>query len=105
MLREIRESRGYSQSELAVKAGFQPSAISHFETGRRSPSFENLRRLADALNVTIDSLLGRSRKPEGAGPVADRLFRHFSQISAEDQDTVAEFAAMLAKKSKKKGDD
>ncbi|WP_228030348.1 helix-turn-helix domain-containing protein [Gimesia benthica] len=104
-LRKIRENRGLSQSELAEKAGFQPSAISHFETGRRSPSFDNLRRLADALNVTIDFLLGREKKAEGAGPVAEKLFRHFSEISAEDQENLADFAAMLAKKSRKRGND
>ena len=37
----------------------QASAISHFETGTRKPSFDNLRRLADALDVTTDYLLGR----------------------------------------------
>ena len=100
-LRETREKRGLSQSELAEKSGFHPSAISHFETGRRSPSFDNLRRLADTLNITIDSLLGREQNSSGAGPVAQKLFRNFSQISAEDQENLAEFAEMLAKKKKR----
>ena len=58
-LRSAREKRGLSQGELAKRAGFQASAISHFETGSRKPSFDNLRRLADALEVTTDYLLGR----------------------------------------------
>jgi transcriptional regulator with XRE-family HTH domain len=59
-LRELREGRGFSQSELAKKAGLQTSAISHFETGRRLPSFNNLHRLIDGLEyVTMDYLTGR----------------------------------------------
>lgn len=57
-LRHIREQRGMSQSELAREAGMQPSAIAHFEAGRRKPSFDNVRSLAKALKVTGDYLLG-----------------------------------------------
>jgi transcriptional regulator with XRE-family HTH domain len=100
LLRKIREDKGLSQSELAHKAGFQPSAISHFESGRRSPSFENLKRLADALSVTIDYLLGRETDPKSAGPVAEQLFRNFGQMSADDQESLAKIAKMLAEKNK-----
>lgn len=55
----IRQRRGFSQSDLASSGGFQQSAISHFEAGRRLPNLANLVRLADALQVTTDELLGR----------------------------------------------
>lgn len=58
-LRECRERRGWTQSELAAKCGLKPSAISHFETGGRVPSAGNLIRLADALDVTLDVLCKR----------------------------------------------
>ncbi len=61
-LRKVRESKGLNQAQLAEKSGLQPSAVSHFELGRRSPSFDNLKRLADALSVTIDYLLGRQHE-------------------------------------------
>jgi transcriptional regulator with XRE-family HTH domain len=101
-LRRIREEKRLSQAELAQKAGFQPSAISHFESGRRSPSFDNLKRLADALAVTIDFLLGRETVPTTAGPVAEKLFRNFEQMTAEDQEDLAKFAAMLAEKNRRR---
>ncbi len=102
ILRRTRLERGLSQSDLAEKARFQPSAISHFEAGRRSPSFENMKRIADALNVTIDFLLGRQPDPQGAGPTAEQLFRSFEKMSAEDQTTISEFARLLADKNKNK---
>jgi|SRR5271157_3393030 len=99
-LRRTREDKGLSQGDLAHKSGLQPSAISHFESGRRSPSFDNLKRLADALAVTIDYLMGRESTPKSAGPVAQQLFRNFEQLSAEDQDNLSTFADFLAKKNK-----
>lgn len=104
LLRDTRESKGLSQAELAQKTGFQPSAISHFESGRRAPSFDNLRKLADALSVTIDYLLGREAAPHVAGPTVQKLFRDFEQLSSDDQETVASFAKMLAAKNRQKSD-
>ena len=104
-LRRIREEKRLNQSDLAGRTGFQPSAISHFESGRRAPSFDNLKKLADALAVTIDFLLGRETLPTTAGPVAEKLFRNFEQMTAEDQDDLAKFAAMLADKNRRRQED
>src|SRR4051812_541684 len=102
LLRKAREDKGLTQAELATRAGFQPSAIAHFEAGRRSPSLDNLRRLADALVVTLDYLLGRQPQPQSAGPAAEELLRDFARISAKDQATVSDIAKMLANKDKPK---
>jgi transcriptional regulator with XRE-family HTH domain len=100
-LRKIREEKGLTQAELAQRSGLQPSAIAHFEAGRRSPSLDNLRRLADALSVTLDYLLGREPDPKSAGPAAEKLLREFARVPAKDQDTVVDFTKMMADKSKK----
>lgn len=104
-LRSARDLRQMSQSDLAEKAKLQPSAVSHFETGRRAPSFDNLKALSEALQVTTDYLLGRAKEPGATGAVVDRLFRHAENMSRDDLDTLTGMAEMLAKKSaeKKKG--
>ena len=109
-LRSARELRGLSQSDLAQRSGLQPSAVSHFETGRRAPSFDNLKRLADALEVTTDYLLSRSDEPKpistAGGPTVDKLFRNAERLTTADLDAVAQMAELLAKKNPppKKGD-
>jgi transcriptional regulator with XRE-family HTH domain len=101
-LRTAREHRKLSQAELAEKADLQPSAISHFENGRRSPSFDNLKGLADALDVTTDYLIGRSDEMGVSSSVALRVFRNMKEMSAEDLDTYKQMGDMLAKKQAKK---
>lgn len=99
-LQAAHQLRKLSQSELASKAGLQPSAISHFETGRRAPSFDNLKALSIALEVTTDYLLGRVADPQLHGEVADQLFRHAQKISQEDLEMLTSIAATMAKKQK-----
>jgi transcriptional regulator with XRE-family HTH domain len=99
IVRRLREERGLSQTELAKKTGLQPSAISHFETDRRTPSFDNLRRLSDALNVSVDHLIGRDDLPTAAGPLADRVLTSFVKLSSSDQEALAAMAEALASKT------
>ena len=77
-LQKIRDDRKLSQSDLARKAGLQPSAIAHFEAGRRRPSFANIRTLALALDVSTDYLLG-------AGQSGTTAFRNEEKLSDEDR--------------------
>jgi len=97
-LRPAREKRKLSQGNLANRAGFQASAISHFETGSRKPSFDNLRRLADALDVTTDYLLGRVTDDQALAG-ADKLHRDLDRLTAADRDIAESFLNMLAKKA------
>jgi len=101
-LRAARELRKMSQSELAEKSGLLPSAVSHFETGRRLPSLTNLKALSDGLNVTTDYLIGRTDKPEVSKPVALKLLRSAGKLSAEDLDTLTRMADVMAKKQARK---
>lgn len=100
-LRAAREHRKLSQSELAEKTGLMPSAISHFETGRRSPSFANLKSLADALKVTTDYLIGRTDSMDMSHAAAIKLLRHAEKMSDEDLDAITKMAEVMAKKPKK----
>jgi transcriptional regulator with XRE-family HTH domain len=102
ILRKTREDKQLSQTDLAARSGLQPSAVSHFETGRRAPSFENLQRLADALSISIDHLTGRITQPSASGPTALKLIEHFEKLSASDQESLVKMAEILAKKNDSK---
>ena len=97
-LRAGRELRDLSQGQLAERAKLQASAVSHFETGGRKPSFDNLRRLADALEVTTDYLLGRVSDPVGLVG-AERIHRNLSRLTGSDRKTAEDRIEMLAKRA------
>ncbi len=99
-LKSARELRGYSQEQLAARAGMPPSSIAHFETGRK-PSFDSLRRLANALEITTDYLLGRVDSPELA-QTGDPLFRDIGKLTGSDREIAKDFLEMLAKRNAKR---
>lgn len=53
-----------TMKELATIVGVTEAAISHYETGRREPDPDMLSRIATALNVSVDFLIGRDEKEE-----------------------------------------
>ena len=62
-LREIRESRGLTQTALAEDAGVTSQAIVQIEAGRRKPSFETLLALGRTLGIGLDALVGLPTSP------------------------------------------
>jgi len=100
-LKEARESLRWTQNQLAIEAGLPTSSIAQFETNVRKPSFATLRRLASALQVTTDYLLGRVDKPQIVLNSGAALFRHLDKISGEDRKLLEDFAEILANRNKK----
>ena len=94
-LRQWRRKRSFTQEELARRAEVPTISVSHFETGHRFPNAESLRRLADALGVSTDYLLGRVKNPVGKDIVASDpeivlLLRRFQKMSKQARDQVKE---------------
>ena len=60
-LRYYREKAGYSQAkDFAAAIGVKYSTYIGYENQGREPKYDTLRRIAEALNVSIDTLLGFS---------------------------------------------
>lgn len=65
------------------------AAVSHFETGLRTPALGSLVRLADALDTSVDALLGRA-------PVeVDPIFVQASKASPRTLATIRRVTAAL----------
>lgn len=57
-IRVWREHRGLSATALAKTAGIAAAYLSQIETGKRDGTVETYRKLADALRVSLDDLIG-----------------------------------------------
>jgi transcriptional regulator with XRE-family HTH domain len=56
-IKELRLKAGYSQEELAAKAGLHRTYMSDIERGERNVSVENIEKIAKALGVKSSDLL------------------------------------------------
>lgn len=86
-LREARLAKTLTQNQLAEALETDPETISRFERGATLPSLLRLLDLAEALGVTVASLLG-SASPR-AQDEWDDLYRSLSRLPARDKDLAA----------------
>ena len=88
-LRSLRQRRGLTQAELGARADMAAASVSHFETGQRLPSLDSLVKLADALEVSVDTLLGRA-------PIDARVDPIFLRASRADAQTLGTLKRVTA---------
>ncbi len=58
-LKAVREERGMDQSALAAASGVSIGAIARYESERNTPNVQQIVKLANALNCSLDVLCGR----------------------------------------------
>jgi len=57
-LKELREEKGISQTQLAKELGILQSTISHYEKGLVEPNIQTIKKLCKYFEVTAGYLLG-----------------------------------------------
>jgi transcriptional regulator with XRE-family HTH domain len=104
-LAELRRARSITQVQLAQAAGTTQRAISYYENEAGYPPVDAIIRLAEALEVSADELLGlkngKAKKGEEE-PQVKRLWKKFRQVAdlpEKDQRAVIRLINSLAKLS------
>lgn len=97
----IRQQRKLSQTELAEKSGVNLKSLSHYELGTSVPPADALKQLADALQVSADSLL-----TDDVATVKDlellRKFEVIQELTGETRSVVNTFLDMVIRDHKAK---
>ena len=53
----LRQVKNLSKRDLAQKTGISEMAIGYYERGKRNPTLENLIKIADFFDISIDRLI------------------------------------------------
>jgi transcriptional regulator with XRE-family HTH domain len=75
----IRKERGFTQVELAARIGIIQSIVSSVESDDRKLSAEMAVRFAQALEVSMDELLGPGQREKARKP-SRKVLRRLEQI-------------------------
>ena len=83
----LRKEQGLTQADLAEKSGLIRYLISDYERDKRRPNYEMIIRLALALEVTTDELLGLKGQEKKAKPSLriQRRVKRIEELPASQQ--------------------
>ena len=101
VLRAQREKLNMNQRQLARASGITPATISRLESGQvKELKSEALKRLADALNVTVDYLVGRTEHltPDDVirlDPLLEYIFHVYEKLSFKRREELMNFVRFL----------
>ena len=72
-LRQLRKEKGFTQVKMQMLTGIDQSDYSKLESGKRYFTFEQCRKLAIALDTSMDYLAGltNEKKPYPKTPASD----------------------------------
>ena len=84
-LKELRKQAHLTQVELASKLGIVQSSYADWERGKKKPTQENLVKIAQILNVSVDYLVGNSEERTDELDNIELLFRMNSEGLTEEE--------------------
>lgn len=111
-LRAARESKGYTQQQVADHMGIDKSTYCGYETGKRQPDVQKIKQLSKFLGVSGDDLLetdfaSNQKAPAGDGKrsVSDdelkfALWGDCQDVSDDDLADVLRYAAFVRERKK-----
>ena len=84
-LKELRKQAHLTQVELASKLGIVQSSYADWERGKKKPTQENLVKIAQILNVSVDYLVGNSEQKNDELDNIELLFRMNSKGLSDEE--------------------
>lgn len=87
-LKDLRKQAGLTQVDVAEKLGISQPAYASWERGIKKPTQENLVKIAQILNVSVDYLVGNSEEKNDELDNIELLFRMNSKGLTEDEKIV-----------------
>ncbi len=91
ILRSLRESREYTQKDLATMIGLTPKMISFYEKEQRQPPIDVLLKLANIFHVSTDYLLkgsGSDSLPQPRQEADEVMLKKFHALDQRGQENV-----------------
>ncbi len=92
-IKAYRISIKMTQMDFAARLGITGSSVSAYENGTRLPSYEVLVKIADALGVTTDELLGRKKN--------DKVIIDVTDLTPRERNVIQELIDLLTEKEEK----
>lgn len=93
----LRKAKDWSQSQLADKVGISYAQIGRYETKGAQPQAEVLKKIADALDSTVDFLVNGDNSDKAKASLQDaEVIRYFKEVDALPQEDKSALLRVIA---------
>ncbi len=108
-VKHFREANGLTQEQLAAAIGVAKTTVTGYERGNREPDVAKIKRLASALGVSGDELLGtgQEKKPtpvSESGPISPARQALLDAVKDMDDDTAKAVLEVVMSVKKLRGE-
>jgi transcriptional regulator with XRE-family HTH domain len=94
---ELRKAKSWSQSDLAAKVGISYAQIGRYETKGSQPPAEALKKIAEALDTSVDFLVNGSTEDKANASLNDaEVIRYFKEVDALPQEDKSALMRVIA---------
>lgn len=90
------QDKGITAYKVAKETGIPQGRMNEYKNGKATPNAENLIKIADYLDCSIDFLLGRTKNEIDEPEDEHRLIKAYRQLTDEGQRSVLNYAEMAA---------
>jgi len=94
-LKKLRKARGFSQRLLAEKIGSTRRTIDYYEREAGHPPGKILSVLADALDVSVNVLLGTEPFKQDMRTIDSKFWPKWQKLPEEDKKTISKLTDSL----------
>lgn len=95
-VKKIRVEKNISQQELADIVGIHSTHVSRYERNMAQPSVEIAKKMAEALNVTVDTLIYGQQDEKAKNNLKDAdLLNLFTKVQLLDKQDLTAVKSML----------
>jgi transcriptional regulator with XRE-family HTH domain len=95
-LKKIRTEKNISQSDLAELIGMHSTHVSRYERNLTQPTLEVVKKIAEALNVSVDYLAYGNQEEQAKNKIKDNdLLNMFNRLQTLDKADVSCIKNML----------
>ena len=101
-IKKARKDLGMSQTDLANRVGLSYAQIGRYETKNTQPQTEILKKIAEALEVSVDHLLNGSKEEQVQNRLSDEelieQFKAVEKMNEEDKFVIKQLIDAFIKK-------
>ena len=97
-IKKIRKQKGFSQIELGKRIGVSQQVITNYERGIREPNIETLLKIAGALDISLEALVGEKpiKPDEQTSRALQKRFEQIKKLPPEKQKAFITFVDALS---------